>query len=75
VLAPLLFLVYINDLPTYMDTNKVSIAMLADDVALWPVHRGSRTWNERYEAMRAALNQWLHALVGGMENEMEQRQI
>uniref|UniRef100_A0A914NTQ6 Reverse transcriptase domain-containing protein n=1 Tax=Meloidogyne incognita TaxID=6306 RepID=A0A914NTQ6_MELIC len=42
VLGPLLFLIFINDLPNYISEN-VGIKMYADDVKLYKVHKNDRS--------------------------------
>ena len=55
VLAPLLFLVYINDLAESLLKEQVEVALLADDVALWPTITAGTHWAHRYEALQRAL--------------------
>ena len=57
VLAPLLFLVFIDDLTAALTEVKVEVALLADDVVIWPDIQNTRNWKQRYEALQLAMDQ------------------
>jgi len=54
VLGPLLFLIYLNDLPII---GAVAIALFADDIALWPLYNGKRGVTALNAAL-AAIHRW-----------------
>jgi len=54
VLGPLLFLIYLNDLPII---GAVAIALFADDIALWPLYNGKRGITALNAAL-AAIHRW-----------------
>ena len=59
VLGPLLFLIYVNDLPEWIKTN---IKMFADDTKLWNTIRqasDSRELQEDFNRLREWSNKWL----------------
>ena len=59
VLGPLLFLIYVNDLPLWIKTN---IKMFADDTKLWNIIRhesDSRDLQEDLDRLREWSNNWL----------------
>ena len=56
VLAPLLFLVFIDDLAESLLQEQVEVALLADDVVFWPKQTSRVPWSTRYASMQAALH-------------------
>ena len=56
VLAPLLFLIFINDLAESLSALQIEVALLADDVAFWPQLEPRRSWKQRYETLQSALD-------------------
>jgi hypothetical protein len=56
VLAPLLFLIYINDLfpPSFLSSRSLRAAMFADDVCAWPALSLPRL-DSRFKALRVVL--------------------
>ena len=57
VLSPLLFLIYVNDLPIH-PANKVEASQFADDLGLWTTHKQERIVQKRLQATLTDLELW-----------------
>lgn len=56
VLSPILFNMYVNDIP-FPNTGPVHISQYADDLALWTVNRGKRPYTKIQSHLRKSLYQ------------------
>jgi hypothetical protein len=55
VLAPLLFLIFINDLVSHKHAD-TKLCLLADDVVLWSCIKGSVRYSDRYNSLQTSLS-------------------
>jgi hypothetical protein len=57
VLSPLLYLIYVNDLPIH-PANKVEASQFADDLGLWTTHKNELAVQKRLQASLSDLELW-----------------
>ena len=57
VLSPLLFLIYVNDLPIH-PANKVEASQFADDLGLWTSHNNEKAIERRLQSTLSDLELW-----------------
>ncbi len=58
ILGPLLWLVYINDLPQVLAHRDIQVALFADDLAIWATHRSSHHLQTLLNHAIRAFTQW-----------------